>query len=145
VAKVKKGGAVSKAVGKARSGSKRAPSGARKRTPRKKSDPTKRRKSRPPIVVSRRDKKDKKPTTPLTFHVVRLDPQQKCGTGTTVEHLYRVKEAATDGAVQTHLVFFDRHGWYCEHGRNCPAVPHARKLADRERHHGPTTNGRMRA
>jgi hypothetical protein len=79
------------------------------------------------------------------FRVRELDPQRKCGIGTTVERLYRVDECNKDGAVRLHLVFLDRHGWYCEHGRNCPAVPHARKLGDRAGQPGPTQNGRMRA
>jgi hypothetical protein len=81
----------------------------------------------------------------VDFRVRELDPQRKCGVGTSVERLYRVDECDEDGAVRLHLVFLDRHGWYCEHGRNCPAVPHARKLGDRARHHGSTQNGRMRA
>jgi len=55
-----------------------------------------------------------------------LDPVQKCGPGTSVQFLYRVDESV-DGRRTAHLVFFDRHGWYCEHGRTCPAVGHARK------------------
>jgi hypothetical protein len=55
-----------------------------------------------------------------------LDPQRLCGAGTTVQFLYRVDEKL-DGHSSAHLVFFDRHGWYCEHGRTCPAVAHARK------------------
>ena len=55
-----------------------------------------------------------------------LDPVQKCGPGTSVQFLYRVDESV-DGRSTAHLVFFDRHGWYCEHGRTCPAVGHARK------------------
>ena len=55
-----------------------------------------------------------------------LDPIQKCGPGTSVQFLYRVDESV-DGRSTAHLVFFDRHGWYCEHGRTCPAVGHARK------------------
>jgi hypothetical protein len=58
--------------------------------------------------------------------VKALDPLRKCGPNTTVEFLYRVDETI-DGRRTTHLVFFDRHGWYCEHGRTCPAVAHARK------------------
>jgi hypothetical protein len=27
-----------------------------------------------------------------------------------------------------HLVFFDRHGWYCEHGKQCAAVTDVRKF-----------------
>ena len=56
-----------------------------------------------------------------------LDPLRKCGPNTTVQFLYRVDEQV-DGRSTAHLVFFDRHGWYCEHGRTCPAVGHARKF-----------------
>jgi hypothetical protein len=56
-----------------------------------------------------------------------LDPLRKCGPSTSVQLLYRVDESV-DGRKTSHLVFFDRHGWYCEHGRTCPAVAHARKF-----------------
>ena len=56
-----------------------------------------------------------------------LDPLRKCGPNTSVQFLYRVDEHV-DGRSTPHLVFFDRHGWYCEHGRTCPAVGHARKF-----------------
>ena len=102
---------------------KHAPSGARKRPPHTKSDAL----------------------SPPTFHVVALDPQRKCGAATSVQQLFRVRESPAHGGVISHLVFFDRHGWYCEHGRNCPAVLPARKIGDRTRQHGPTHNGRMRA
>jgi hypothetical protein len=59
--------------------------------------------------------------------VKSLDPLRKCGPNTTVQFLYRVDEQV-DGHSTPHLVFFDRHGWYCEHGRACPAVGHARKF-----------------
>ena len=59
--------------------------------------------------------------------VKRLDPLRKCGPNTTVQFLYRVDEEV-DGRSTAHLVFYDRHGWYCEHGRTCPAVGHARKF-----------------
>ena len=64
---------------------------------------------------------------PVVRVVVKpLEPQAKCGVGTSVQYLFRVDETV-DGRLTTHLVFFDRHGWYCEHGRNCPAVGHAKK------------------
>jgi hypothetical protein len=69
------------------------------------------------------------PREPLAKRVIRirqLNPVQKCGAGTTVQHLFRVDETK-DGLAATHLVFFDRHGWYCEHGRGCPAVDDVRK------------------
>jgi hypothetical protein len=63
----------------------------------------------------------------VQYAVKPLDPQRKCGPGTSVQFLYRVDERTVDNRNTTHLVFFDRHGWYCEHGRTCPAVGHARK------------------
>lgn len=67
-----------------------------------------------------------RPAPIVTVAVKELDPQRKCGLGTSVQFLYRVDESV-DGRSTPHLVFFDRHGWYCEHGRACPAVTHARK------------------
>ena len=61
----------------------------------------------------------------MNMEVRELDPQRKCGSGTTVERMYRVIERV-DGLVTNHLVFLDRHGWYCEHGRSCTAVAAAR-------------------
>jgi hypothetical protein len=78
-----------------------------------------------------RPAKSRRIVKPLPLPVIRvavreLDPQRKCGEGTSVQFLYRVDETV-DGRATAHLVFFDRHGWYCEHGRTCPAVAHARK------------------
>lgn len=97
-------------------------------------------------------KKSKKPGTAVvvgapTFTTARLDPIERCGSGTSVQRLYRVDETG-NGPRRVHLVFFDRHGWYCEHGRECAAVSHAMQHArkdDPATHHGPTHNGRMRA
>ena len=58
--------------------------------------------------------------------IKELDPQLKCGPDTSVQFLYRVDELV-DGKRTPHLVFYDHHGWYCEHGRTCPAVGHAKK------------------
>ena len=65
-----------------------------------------------------------------SVEVRQLDPLRKCGPGTSVRLLYRVIERV-DGDLINHLVFFDRHGWYCEHGRTCAAVGLARKRAGR--------------
>ena len=66
-----------------------------------------------------------KPAPPARdFTVKELDPQERCGEQTSVQFLLRVVERAED-RVTNHLVFFDHHGWYCEHGRDCMAVPHA--------------------
>ena len=92
----------------------------------------KRKRDRAPSGASRR------------FSVRPLDPIAKCGHRTTVEQLFRVDERV-DGALKVHLVFLDRRGWYCEHGRNCPAVSPARAIGDSARSNGPHTNGRMRA
>jgi hypothetical protein len=59
--------------------------------------------------------------------IKELDPLEKCGPHTSVTELYRVDETL-GGSAATHLVFFDRHGWYCEHGRSCRAVEDVRKL-----------------
>jgi len=63
------------------------------------------------------------------FSAKALDPTRTCGPGTSVKILFRIDESSAGHITQTHLVFFDRHGWYCEHGRHCPAVPHAQREA----------------
>src|SRR5436305_631526 len=80
------------------------------------------------------------------FRVKELNAQQKCGPATSVERLFRVDETA-DGAARAHLVFLDRrHGWYCEHGVECPAVRQARRIGEADRQHiGRPNNGGMRA
>jgi hypothetical protein len=71
--------------------------------------------------------KPARPDKPVELVAIReLDPQLKCGEGTSVQFLYRVDQTI-DGHRTAHLVFFDPHGWYCEHGRTCPAVAHAKK------------------
>lgn len=79
-------------------------------------------------------------TQAARFSVRVLDPVAKCGKGTSVRQLYRVEEIR-GGQRHPHLVFFDRHGWYCQHGPNCAAVAHARRFAQsahaREGHHSP--------
>src|SRR5579884_4285968 len=156
VGKVKKAGAVTKRHLKSSTskrgtrGSKaRAPSVARKAVRGKRGTASKRPKGR-------RNAVPKAPSRAPTFHVRELDPLQKCGSGTSVERLYRVDEASGEprGTTRPHLVFLDRHGWYCEDGRDCPAVAHARKHDERARHRppkhpsnhtGPNHNGRTRA
>ncbi len=60
------------------------------------------------------------------YDIKPLDPVRSCGPGTSVEQLFKVVETM-DGRSINHLVFLDRHGWYCEHGRVCPAVAQAKK------------------
>ena len=68
-----------------------------------------------------------KAAVPRTVKIRELDPVLKCGPDTSVQFLYRVDEQREGAPLTAHLVFFDRHGWYCEHGRNCPAVADVRK------------------
>ena len=76
-----------------------------------------------PVVAPRR------PLAPIAnFRFKVLDPQRKCGAGTSVQFLCRVDELV-DGRSTPHLVYHDRHGWYCEHGPSCAAVAPARKFS----------------
>ena len=67
--------------------------------------------------------KPSKPAPPIVrlVKVRQLDPLVKCGPSTSVEQLFRVDEEA-NGHMTVHLVFLDRHGWYCVHGPRCVAV-----------------------
>ena len=65
---------------------------------------------------------------PTVMRVRELVPQDVCGSRTTVQQLFRVTELQKNVPLAIHLVFLDRHGWYCEHGRNCPAVKEVMKL-----------------
>ncbi len=57
---------------------------------------------------------------PIKPIVEVLDPRKVVGESTSVEHLVRVKFRPSD---PPHLVFHDRHGWYCEsHGPACASV-----------------------
>jgi hypothetical protein len=80
-------------------------------------------------AAGRRGNGDMVPTR--LMRIRELDPQAACGAGTTVMQLFRVDDLSSDAAT-THLVFFDRHGWYCEHGRECPAVEAVRKHEKRQ-------------
>jgi hypothetical protein len=54
-----------------------------------------------------------------------LDARVVVGPRTGVEHLVKVRLRPNDAP---HLVFHDRHGWYCEaHGPGCAAVALARE------------------
>ena len=118
--KVKKRGRVGKS-GSGRSGSsRRAPSGTKSKVPARK---TLRRKSGA-RASGRRTPAAKRPV-PAVYRLRELDAVAKCGPGTSVRRLFRVDEVE-NGGVTTHLVFLDRHGWYCEHGRDCPAVSQVR-------------------
>lgn len=117
--KVNKAGAVRKADTSERKPTKRAPSGARGVSQKS-----------PKAAAKRRGRSGKLQSDDRPSYQVReLDPLSRCGNGTSVQKLFRIDEKV-DGVVRPHLVFFDRHGWYCEHGRDCPAVSQARKRTD---------------
>jgi hypothetical protein len=63
----------------------------------------------------------------------QLDPQAVCGPRTQVQQLFRVQDLL-DGKPTVHLVYFDRHGWYCEHGPTCRAVDHVRRALPKKPH-----------
>jgi hypothetical protein len=87
------------------------------------------------VPVARRGRKalpigKVKPEPVRGVKIRELNPQEKCGPGTSVLQLFRVDESL-GRELTTHLVFFDRHGWYCEHGRTCRAVADVQKLGKR--------------
>jgi hypothetical protein len=152
VAKVKKAGAVRVVRSGKKAKSKHVPvgasTGARKASRRKPVNGKAGKRGKVKVV-------SKRPVPAPTFRVTALDPQKKCGAGTSVQQLFRISEELADG-VRAHLVFFDRHGWYCEHGRDCPAVAAAKRFSQKGQKvsvmargnsgsNGLTHNGRMRA
>jgi len=68
-----------------------------------------------------------KPEAERRVRITEKDPSLMCGKGTSVERVFRVEEKL-EKSRNTHLVFFDRHGWYCEHGAQCQAVSDVRKF-----------------
>ena len=71
--------------------------------------------------------------TPEDVRIRQLDPQVVCGARTQVQQLFRVHDLL-DGKPTVHLVYFDRHGWYCEHGPTCRAVDHVRRALPKKPH-----------
>lgn len=65
---------------------------------------------------------------PFKAVIERLDPKKVVGPRTAVQHVVRVKMRPTE---PPHIIFHDRHGWYCEaHGSSCSAVQLAQKEND---------------
>ena len=81
----------------------------------------------PPIRRNLNGKRKEKADVKRKVRIRPVDPVAMCGKGTTVTRLYRVDET-TDQSRIHHLVFFDRHGWYCEHGKQCSAVRDVQKF-----------------
>ena len=81
------------------------------------------------MSVKRGAKKSAKAAMAVVERRVRItekDPYSLCGKGTSVERVFRVEETVGK-AKNPHLVFFDKHGWYCEHGAQCQAVTDVKK------------------
>jgi len=76
---------------------------------------------------ARKKRKVQIPQVPSTYDAEPLDPWLQCGPDTTVTELWRVWERR-DKETTLHLVYFDRYGWYCEHGRGCKAVAEVRRI-----------------
>jgi hypothetical protein len=81
----------------------------------------------PPIRRNLNGRRKKKPEVERRVRIRAMDPTNLCGKGTTVTRLYRVEERFDQTTIH-HLVFFDRHGWYCEHGKQCDAVRDVQKF-----------------
>jgi hypothetical protein len=96
----------------------------------KKSAAVAKRSSRHVTKTGRKKVRRPTPAPQRDVHVKTLDPLAVCGPHTSVKHLFRVREHI-DGVRTNHLVFYDKHGWYCEHGRGCHAVTIVRRANPR--------------
>jgi hypothetical protein len=81
----------------------------------------------PPVRRSLNSRKEEKTKVDRKVRIRPLDPVLMCGKDTSVTQLYRVEETADSRRIH-HLVFFDKHGWYCEHGKQCSAVGDVQKF-----------------
>lgn len=61
---------------------------------------------------------------PIAVTITALDPRTVLGATTRVRGVWRVEYP---GERRPHLVYHDRHGWYCEeHGPSCRSVTRVR-------------------
>jgi hypothetical protein len=81
----------------------------------------------PSVRRSLNSRKKEKTKAGRKVKIRPMDPVLMCGKGTSVTRLYRVEETGDRGRIH-HLVFFDKHGWYCEHGKQCGAVGDVQKF-----------------
>jgi ribosomal protein L31 len=81
----------------------------------------------PPVRRSLNSRSTRKTEVERKVRIKPMDPLQMCGKGTSVTQLFRVEETIERGRIH-HLVFFDKHGWYCEHGKQCSAVGDVQKF-----------------
>ena len=62
---------------------------------------------------------------PIIVTITALDPRAVLGASTRVRGIWKVEYP---GERRPHLVYHDRHGWYCEeHGASCRAVARVRE------------------
>ncbi|MEO7358924.1 MAG: hypothetical protein ABI120_01255 [Gemmatimonadaceae bacterium] len=67
---------------------------------------------------------------PESPEIVRLNPRTVAGQRTAVVEVVRVRMRSSEAP---HLIFNDRHGWYCEtHGTQCAAIPLAQAAIKHE-------------
>jgi len=76
---------------------------------------------------ARKARKVQIPQVPSSYDFEPLNPWLQCGPDTTVTELWKVWERRENEAT-LHLVYFDRYGWYCEHGPSCKAVAEVRRI-----------------
>jgi hypothetical protein len=81
----------------------------------------------PPVRRNLNGRAKKKGGVERSVRIRAMDPVEMCGKDTSVRQLYRVEETIDQGRIH-HLVFFDRHGWYCEHGKQCSVVKDVQKF-----------------
>ena len=61
---------------------------------------------------------------PIAVTITPLDPREVLGASTRVRGVWKVEYP---GERRPHLVYHDRHGWYCEeHGPGCRSVTRVR-------------------
>ena len=61
---------------------------------------------------------------PIAVTITPLDPREVLGASTRVRGVWKVEYP---GERRPHLVYHDRHGWYCEeHGPGCRSVKRVR-------------------
>lgn len=87
----------------------------------------------PPVRRNLNGRRKEKTQAARKVKVRAMDPVQMCGKATSVTQLYRVEEVLDSTRIH-HLVFFDRHGWYCEHGSQCSAVKDVQKFTRNGKH-----------
>ncbi len=79
------------------------------------------------VVKRKRGRPRKDEHIVTTFSTRRLD-LSICGPRTNVHKVLSVLESRDKKPFKYHMVFLDRHGWYCEDGPDCAAVKIAQQF-----------------